>query len=237
MLRFEGDQYNSTAELLAATGRWDPYQLSDAKPFITVEDINVPGNVSLQATGCPGGRQKFMRYTFPASPAGEITVGRMLGFNALDSQHDVWIEMGFRMGANFLAAISGNTSAAPVTAYKFVFLTFPSTGRFQQTLVYDNTTAVLGDAATEDRGLFGYPNVMDGQWHVLRWHAKRHPTAGVNQIVMDGAPVYSYTGNTGSADGTRWYGFAIGRNSNRGFSQSTTLDVCWVALYTTAPGW
>lgn len=236
-LTFDPANFANTAALLAATGTWTPYTIDDAHPFVAVEDINVSGNVTLETGTGYAGRTKFMRYTFTASGSEvERTIGRAMALNHLDSGQDIWVDCAVRISSNFNASFSAN-SFYGVPAYKFLFMMFPGTGRFQQTFVWDNRTMEIGDAASEDRGSISIPNICDDQWHRIQWHVKVNPTTGKNIIYMDGVQVYSRTGDTGPVDKGEWYAFAMGRNSNRGFAQTTTVDWGLVKKYTSDPGW
>lgn len=240
-LTFEPDQYASSAALRAATGAWGAssgsYTLTNAAPFVAVEDISVNSTtVTLGTDGGYGGRSKYMRYNFSGGTDVEVTVGRAMALNHVDSSNDWWVEWSFRISSNFETSFAANSSYG-VPAYKFVFLMFPGTGRFQQTFVWNATTMEIGDANIEDRGSIGIPAVTDGQWHLARWHAKVNPSSGVNIIYIDGVEQYNFAGNTGPSDKGEWYAFAMGRNSNRGFGTDTTVDWGHVKLYTSNPGW
>lgn len=235
-LEFDPDNFASSAALRAATANWG--SLDNAHPFVAVEDIGVNSStVTLETSGGYNGRTKFMRYNFTGSSDVEVTVGRMIAPPHIDSGVDVWIDCAIRLSANFEASFSAN-SFYGVPAWKMLFMNFPGTGRFQQTLVWGAGQCEIGDAAAEDRATISYPNIMDGQWHRIQWHVKVSPTVGKNIIYVDGVQIYSRTGDTGPSDKGEWYGFCMGRNSNRGYAQDTTVDWGLSRLYWTAdPGW
>lgn len=211
--------------------------LADNTNFMTVEQIGAQ-HISLETDGGFGSSAKRMRYNLPVAGCNsDFSVGSMMRMPP--NAQEVWVEVVSRFAPNFKAAYDGNTGCSYNTGYKYLFLVRnPARWEIQPINRPYSGTVTVGSPQGVTNTTTTVPFMSDGQWHTWRWHA-RYGTNGVNRMWIDGQLFYDFAGNTGSPSSTSmpFYGLALGRNSNNGYSVPTFIDWGRIRIYTSNPGW
>lgn len=187
-----------------------------------------------------------LRYDFPVVNTSDYTIGCNLQFPA--QVGEVWLELYHKFSSTFttLGPASGNAdykfNSIRTTGPSTRFMTFAGTyGTGWQFGYPGNDEGANSDVngyygnSTFDFTNFGTP--FDGAWHRYRYHYKiGSGTSGLAIWFYDGHRMPSFPAVDSSSGGVM-YGWALGRNMNKGTSQSMSEWWGRVAFYIGDPGW
>lgn len=194
------------------------------------ENYNI-NQITLDQTDGYGSLTQCMRYDFPLA-ASSYTVGVNLLLPAVLTT--AWVEV--------IAKFTDFTTNGPGAGnadYKFVFGRLDISNRFNLMVGTFGTPGVYtwGYPAFNDSFEGGSCVFNDGAWHTYRMKMGVGPT-GSCKLWVDGSVVKDY-GSVNINIGTygHIWSIALGRNNNKGQSQTMTLKWGRVRVYSTDPGW
>lgn len=226
--------YNSTADMLA-----DPW-VGDATQAGS-------GAVSLLTNAGGPGFDRAMRATFVDAGHGELQVGVDLRFPDASTARprEVWIEYWARWSPNWTVNGPYRTGTC---GHKHMFLfdqreTGADGGRWESYVgLFD---AEMSQEISGYRQMaWPFPtyqpthrDLWDGEWELMRYHARMHPTAGRWDMWVNGQLFPWGQGDTDYGAELYFNQLALSRNTNCGVGETMTLDFGPVRVYTTDPGW
>lgn len=201
------------------------------------------GSISLIAGPTPGTRA--LRATFVDAGHGETQVGATLPFPraSADRPREVWIEYQVRWSSNW--EVNGPYRNGGTCGHKHMFLfdqrqTGASGGRWESYVgLFDAIMSqeISGNVLADRRDYSpSHRSLWNGEWHLMRYHARMHATQGVWDMWVNGQQFRWGVGDTDF--GAHYFAYlALSRNMNCGVGRTMTLDFGPVRVYTSDPGW
>lgn len=216
-----------------------------------------------------GGLTRSMRYDWTDQGTKAISVGR--GIRLPSPVPELWVEVAIRWSPNFTSC----NPAKPPCDHKTLFLqvTPDMNGRWEvhfgggagETGPEANVTMGAASGRVEDdpddsrwylsdlpwpRPYVGANQYYDGQWHVIRLHAKHSTTEdtfdGRMRLWVDGQLLYDTrqleqthgSPRFSTRDGTAIHGILLGRNKDKGLDSGTeSMWIGRVRAFKDDPGW
>ena len=213
--------YTSTADLIS-----DPRGVYDR-----VEDIN-SGRISLDTSVGYGGSGRSMRYDYPGGTGTDYTISRALRIPA--GAQEVWVEAVIRFSSGF--SIAGNGQQAGSALKTLHVGVRGAAGRFGLNFEGSSMRAEGPNDDYTNLYIQGGPSasaIMDGQWHVLRYHVRLGAT-DFHEYWVDGVHRGSQTGRTAASS---LVAVALARNLNKLAPNAQSLWWGKVSVWTQNPGW
>ena len=222
--------------------------ISDPRGIYTTEDEITP-QWSFVTPGY-GTYTRALRYTYPnrtgsGARCTDYTIQRNMSFPT--GVDEVWVEFAVRFSADFTTRAPSTWSCNSNPDFKFIFIrTNPGARYSWKNDIYgtgnqwDPTVPGQGDGDNAYSG-----NVLhDGQWHVYRMHARNSTSAssadGRFRGMIDGTTRFDLN-NVNTVSGgsaiSEMYGLKLFGNLNQGPDHDMELDVGYIRIYNTDPGW
>lgn len=213
--------YTSTTNMLS-----DPRGI-----YLTFEDFRT-NRITLDTSIGYGSSDRSMRYDYPSGTGTDYTISRSLPIPG--GAQEVWVEAIVRFSPNF--SIAGNGQQAG-NALKTLHVGVRGVaGRFGLNFEGSSMRAEGPNDDYDDLYISGGPSVssvMDGQWHILRYHVRLGAT-DFHEYWVDGMHRGSQTGRTAASS---LVAVALAKNLNKLAPNAQSLWWGKVSVWTQNPGW
>lgn len=196
-----------------------------------VEDFRTD-RITLDTSIGYGSSDRSMRYDYPSGTGTDYTISRSLPIPG--GAQEVWVEAIVRFSPNF--SIAGNGQQAG-NALKTLHVGVRGVaGRFG--LNFEGSSMRAEGPNDDYDGLYisGGPSassVMDGQWHILRYHVRLGAT-DFHEYWVDGMHRGSQTGRTAASS---LIAVSLAKNLNKLAPNAQSLWWGKVSVWTQNPGW